>query len=132
MLLLRVLGFQKGPHDTAEAYGVAWSRARTAHAFVFVTIESAIVLGAIWVAVQQRPESGLLWLLDGAGYMALGVYLLTAIRFGLASWFEDRGWSDHRVIGSWVFNAISAGAAFLLPYFMSNLVAEVIEANLLP
>lgn len=130
MLLFRVLGLQRDPGVKAEHFGVAWSRAKAFHEVVFVTFESVILLGVIEAARRAKPESLTIMLILATGYIALGLYLTTGVRYWLALLFESRGWDEVRFVNKWVLGPLIVLGSFSIPFMMSSLIGEAIASNL--
>ncbi|MEO9337002.1 hypothetical protein ABFT80_06140 [Mesorhizobium sp. SB112] len=113
---------------TPDAHRVAYERAASFHSFWFIIIESAIILGALSAAADAL-SSATLWTVYAVSYIALGLYILTAVQFALSLVAERFDWNTG-AIHTRIRTAIGWIVGMSIPYVLSPLVAELIRAGI--
>lgn len=126
--MLRLLAYLHTPPGSSDLHKIAYERATSLHGFWFIVIESAIIMGALSVAAE-RMNSPFFWAIYLVSYILLGLVMLTAVQYVMSLAAEQFGWVTQPV-QRYVRDALSWVVAMTIPYILSGLVAEFIEAGL--
>ncbi|TJW49265.1 MAG: hypothetical protein E5X65_34740 [Mesorhizobium sp.] len=131
MILLRVFRKLRDP-DQPKSYFEAWlGNAKAVHEFIFVTIESLIVLGALHLA-WEKSGSLLVLLLYCLAYVGAFLFIGTYIRFGFHAAADHFDLPD-RYRGSflWFSGIVSFAVSMALPYFFGMVVNQIIANSIM-
>lgn len=130
MIIFRALWILRQSDQTDLDAEKGWERAKSIHEYIFVTLESSVLLGALSVAIDKSASAWLLHIVYVIGYGGLGLYLMAGANYAIAAISNARGWSVATGPAPWVIGIVGWIIAMSIPYFLSAIVSGFIANNI--